>query len=140
VTEVRSFVVDTGVFGASLGADPLGLVKLYEAELTGARLVISFQTVAELRYGALSSHWGARRTAEMEARIRLAVTIPPHDDLATEWARLRDECRRHGHGLQDKKHSGDLWIAATARLLGLTLVSHDRVHLGTPGLTVICRA
>lgn len=136
----RTVVVDTTVFGAVLGKDRHGLTKTYANDLTGARLVISFQTVAELRYGALAANWGTRRTDEMEKRIRVAALIPPHDDLAHQWAALRYECRKVGHPLHDKVHHADLWIAATARLVGVPLVTHDGVFRGTPDLTVICRA
>ena len=58
-------------------------------------------------------------------------------ELQQERAALRHECRTAGHGLHDKSHVGDLWIAATARLAGLSLVTHDNVFDDTPGLMVI---
>jgi predicted nucleic acid-binding protein len=133
-------VVDTNVFGAVLGRDRRGLIKRYARDLTGARLIISFQTVAELRYGALAAGWKNDRIEQLEQRVRQAALIPPHDDLTTEWARLRLDCRDAGHALQDKIHHTDLWIAATARLVDVPLVTHDGASRGTPGLTVICRA
>jgi predicted nucleic acid-binding protein len=108
--------------------------------LAGARLIISFQTVAELRYGALNANWGLTKVSEMESQIKRAAIVPPHDDLAHEWARLRVECRAAGHGLADAPHRADLWIAATARLADVPLVTHDALFRGTPGLEVICHA
>lgn len=131
-------VVDTGVFGAVLGTDPHGLVIKYKRHLLGRRLVISFQTVAELRYGALVRGWRGQRMYMLEERIRDAAVIPPHDQLCSEWSALRNECRASGHGLPEKSHVGDLWIAATARLIGSPLVTHDRIFEGVPGLRVIC--
>jgi predicted nucleic acid-binding protein len=136
----HSVVVDTGVFGAALGSDPRKLRSLYAGDLAGARLVISFQTVAELRYGAINATWGSAKVSEMERQIARAAIVPPHDELAHEWARLRAECRTAGHGLAHKPHRADLWIAATARLADLPLVTHDTVFVGTPGLDVICHA
>lgn len=135
-----SLVVDTNVFAAVLGKDPAGLVKTYSADLTGSRLVVSFQTVAELRYGAMAANWGQTRIEAMEERLAGAVAIPPHDELATEWAQLRLDCRQAGHPLHDKVHHADLWIAATARRVDAPLVTHDRVFRGIPGLRVICHA
>lgn len=136
----RAVVVDTNVFGAVLGTDRRGLIKTYAQDLTGVRLVISFQTVAELRYGARVAKWRSSRVGQMEGRIRQAAVIPPHDDLASEWAILRQECRLAGHALHSKVHQADLWVAATALILDAPLVTHDTVFRGTPGLTVICRA
>lgn len=134
---IEAIVVDTNVFGAVLGTDPHGLTEKYENHLLGKRLVISFQTVAELRYGALKTGWATKRTLRMEERFRDAAVIPPHDRLASEWAALRHACRLVGHGLHEKSHFGDLWIAATARLADLPLVTHDSVFDDAPGLEVI---
>lgn len=73
----------------------------------------------------------------LEERIRDAAVIPPHDQLCSESSALRNECRVSGHGLQEKAHVGDLWIAATARLIDVPLVTHDRIFEGAPGLRVI---
>ena len=136
----RTVVVDTNVFGIALGNDPLSLAGRYAKHLNGAALVVSFQTVAELRYGALKANWGSARVAAMETRIQQALVVPPHDALAHVWAHLRNECRKIGHPLHDKKHHGDLWIAATAHLAGVPLVTHDSVFRGTPGLTIVTEA
>jgi len=49
-------VIDTGVFGADLfRGSPLTV--LYEPVIAGWPSFISFQTVAELRYGALRRGW-----------------------------------------------------------------------------------
>jgi predicted nucleic acid-binding protein len=128
-------VVDTNVFSAALSHR--ALANDYAKHLSGRRLIVSFQTVAEMRFGGLAAGWGQKRMREMEKAIAKAATIPPHDQLATEWADLRLECRLAGHGLAGKAHMADLWIAATARLLGAPLVTHDRIFLGAPGLAVI---
>lgn len=93
----RTVVVDTDVFGIALGAGPEGLWGRYARHLSGAAMVVSFQTVAELRYGALKANWGQGRFARMEDRIRQALIVPPHDTLAHTWASLRTECRKIGH-------------------------------------------
>lgn len=135
---VTAVVVDTTVFGAPLARRADGIVELYGDDLAGMKLLISFQTVAEMRYGALTAHWGARRVEELEARVASTLTVPPHDELANEWATLRFDCRETGHAFQDGRHSADLWIAATARLFDLPLVTHDSGFRGVPGLEVIC--
>lgn len=128
-------VVDTNVFSAVLSKQ--ALARRYDQHLSGRRLVISFQTVAEMRYGALRAGWGRDRVNAMERQIAKAAQIPPHDQLADNWATLRAEARAAGHALADKAHMADLWIAATALVLDLPLVTHDSIFLHTPGLTVI---
>lgn len=131
----ESVVVDTNVFSAALSRD--ALARLYDKHLSGRRLVISFQTVAEMRYGALVARWGEQRHHELERTMAKAAKIPPHDRLATEWAELKSACQETGHALANKAHTGDLWIAATARLIGVPLVTHDSIFFGTPGIAVI---
>ena len=91
----RTVVVDTGVFGAALGKDSHDLIGTYAQDLSGSRLIISFQTVAELRYGALAANWGERRIEQMEERIRRAAVIPPHDDLAARSEEHTSELQSH---------------------------------------------
>ena len=130
-------VVDTNVFSAVLGSDPMGLFSLYQRHLSGKAILISFQTAAEVRYGALAAGWGSRRMAQLELKLSRAILVPPHEDLIIEAARLRHDCKKVGHGLQSGNHAGDLWIAATARLGDVPLVTHDKIFDGAPGLTVI---
>lgn len=54
-------VVDTNVFGADLVRRGAPLATLYRPYLEGRSFVLSFQTVAELRFGALRKGWGAAR-------------------------------------------------------------------------------
>lgn len=131
-------VVDTSVFAANLQEASSDLVKLYELDTKRKVLLISFQTAAEIRYGAVNASWGRRRIAEMEQRLAVAVTVPQADSLVREWANLRAECRRAGHSFHEKVHVADLWIAATATLLDLRLITHDSGFRGVPGLDVIC--
>ncbi|MEA2023831.1 MAG: PIN domain-containing protein [Actinomycetota bacterium] len=133
-------VVDTSVYSATLKASMSQVARLYEDDLRRKRPLISFQTVAEIRYGALRDNWGPERWALLEQRLAAATTVPPHGALTIEWAMLRNDCRKAGHAFQDKGHAADLWIAATARLVGAPLVAHDKGFVGVPGLEVICRA
>jgi predicted nucleic acid-binding protein len=133
-------VVDTGVFAAALGSDRLGLATLYAADLQGKKLAISFQTEAEVRFGALAAGWGSPRLDALDDRLAMAVVVPAHAALTVAYAELRNDCRKTGHALQDGKHAADLWIASTALLLSAPLVTHDRIFIGVPTLTVICHA
>jgi predicted nucleic acid-binding protein len=130
-------VVDTGVFGAGLAARSAPLAERYRAHLTRRRLLITVQTIAELRFGALKSSWGPARMAQLEQRIARAVIAPCDDHLARVCAQLRLACLRAGHPLADRLHSNDLWVAATAVRYQIPLVAHDGVFRGVPGLALI---
>jgi len=126
------------VFSDTLSPSREGVGVRYANDLVGRTLLISFQTAAEVRYGALWRRWGEQRMEAMERHLAVVTEVPPHAALTHEWAVLRNQCRRSGHALHNKVHTGDLWIAATATLLGLPLVTHDGGFRGVPGLNVIC--
>jgi predicted nucleic acid-binding protein len=60
------------------------------------------------------------------------------DDLAHRWAEVIYDARQAGRRLE----AGDAWIAATARLLGAPLLTHDRDFSpeACPSITVYCHA
>jgi tRNA(fMet)-specific endonuclease VapC len=126
-------VIDTDVFGSDLipGA---ALTALYAPILAGRPAIISFQTVAELRYGAMHRGWGKARLLRLEAKLMHPHIEHSGPELVTVCARLRARCAAAGHALGQKHHNSDLWIAATAIRLGVPLVSHDRIFRGVPGL------
>ena len=128
-------VIDTDVFGADL-VRRSALAERYEPLIVGRPAFISFQTAAELRYGALRRQWGDRRMQELEARIAAAETVHTGPDLIQIYAQLRADCERVGHALAQREHGADRWVAATALRLGFPLVSNDGIFEGTPGLVV----
>jgi predicted nucleic acid-binding protein len=128
--------VDTGVLTAALRAGSAFEAR-YRPHVTGRRIVIATQVVAEARFGAIRAGWGERRLEALERLLRSAYVMPPDDLTATAFANLRAACERAGHPLHQKVHNGDLWIAATAVRRGLVLVSDDAVFEGCPDLQVI---
>lgn len=135
VAGAEPVVIDTMIAGSLFSRKPMALK--YESHVQGRPLVVSFVTVAELRYGALKANWGAARQEALESRLSPMTVVPSDSDLANVYAELRVSCVRMGHGLQEKIHEADRWIAATAIRFGLPLVSHDGIFVGAPGLTLI---
>lgn len=126
-------VVDTGVFGARL--TPRSPLKdLYQPLLLGRPAFVSFQTVAELRYGAIRAHWGPTRVRRLEELLTEAEIVWPGPLLVDTYAQLRAECMEAGHALGQREHDADRWIAAAAIRLDVPLVSHDGVFRDVPGL------
>ena len=128
-------VIDTDVYDADL-VPGSRLAAVYEPIIVGRPAFISFQTAAELRYGALRRSWGAARMRSLEARIDRAETVHSGPELVLEYAQLRAECERLGHALGQRDHDADRWIAATALRLGIPLVSNDGIFANVPRLTV----
>src|ERR1700722_9468446 len=110
-------------------------------ELIGGRpTLVAFQTVMELRFGALNAHWGELRRRGLERNLSKLTFIEADDELSTVCAELRHRCIQIGHALGNKIHDGDRWIAATAIRLRIPLVSHDGVFGGAPGLELLTLA
>ncbi|MCW2761321.1 MAG: hypothetical protein JWR85_1522 [Marmoricola sp.] len=128
-------MIDTDVFGAELVPSSL-LAPLYEPLMVGRPAIISFQTVAELRFGAALCGWGQARTLKLESPINAAEVIQTGTDLIKTYVRLRTACHRAGHALAQREHDADRWIAATAVRLGIPLISNDRIFEGVPSLSI----
>lgn len=107
-------VIDTGVFGARLTSSGKLLASRYRPGLEGRPAIISFITVAELEYGARLAGWGPDRLRRLERKIARVEIVWPGPNLTQPYASLRAWCVRTGHGLGQKEHEADRWIAATA--------------------------
>lgn len=106
--------------------------------LVGGRAVlVSFATVTELRFGAIKARWGELRRRGLERDLAGFTVVQADDELMRRCAELRFTCEQHGHPLAQKLHEADRWIAATAVVGGLDLVSDDRVFVNTPGLSLL---
>ena len=122
-------VLDTNVLSYLFRRDPLGVQ--YAPHLRGHSTVISFQTVAELRYGMEKANWGEQRSGEQEDFMRRFRTIYPTDSVCTHWARAMISARRAGRPV----NTANAWIAATALALNAPLVTHNASDFaGIPGL------
>lgn len=77
--------VDTGVLTSALRLGSL-LETRYRRHLTGRRLVIATQVVAEARHGALRAGWGDRRLADLERLLGSALVLVPDDLTASTFA------------------------------------------------------
>jgi predicted nucleic acid-binding protein len=127
-------VIDTDVFSADL-VPGSRLAERFAPLITGRPAFISFQTAAEVRYGALRRGWGAARMLKLEAKIQRVEVVHTGPDLVAVYAQLRADCEAAGHALAQRAHTADRWIAATALRLGVPLVSNDGIFRSVPGLT-----
>jgi predicted nucleic acid-binding protein len=87
------------------------------------RSIISFMTVAELEFGVLRANWGESRRKSLADFVRQHFVIfNQTTDLCNVWAKLRVEAERKGRHLS----SSDAWIAATAVLLEVPLLTYNQ--------------
>jgi predicted nucleic acid-binding protein len=100
------------------------LALRYEGHLRERPLLIAAQTVAELRYGAFKAKWGENRWARLELMLGRYAVVYPNDQICTLWAFARSFSDGIGRGMGE----GDAWIAATALVFDIPLVTHNRRH------------
>lgn len=132
-------VIDTGVFSARLARIEKPLASGYQSLVEGRARILSFVTVAELRYGAKRAGWGEKRLQRLDYEITRCQIVWPGPELVEVYANLRTWCVNSGHGLGHKEHEADRWIAATAIHLGIPLVAHDAIFFGIKDLRLITR-
>ena len=78
-------------------------------------------TVAELRCWAKVRSWGVTRRAKMEEFLKEFLIHPYDDALCTMWAELTHQARLKGMRI----NCADAWVAATAVLHRIPLVTHN---------------
>ena len=80
---------------------------------------------------------GRTSTPEDGGALGNFVVYPYNRQMCRKWAEVSDEARRRGRPVG----VADAWIAATALLHGMPLVTHNREHFsGIEGLKVISEA
>ena len=94
-------------------------------------------TLAELYRWALQSAWGLSRWKQLEACLDQFVMLPYSQPLCSQWAEVMVVSQAKGYRIDGE----DAWIAASALVYDVTLVTHNRNdYLGVPGLKLICHA
>jgi tRNA(fMet)-specific endonuclease VapC len=125
-------VIDTDVVSYLYKRDTRA--DLYHPHLNDPPFIISFMSLAELRRWTLERKWGEARRQELEEYLARYLVIYCDDQMCDRWAEAMNSARLRGRPIA----TADAWIAATALLLGLPLVTHNGGHYaGVFGLRVI---
>jgi tRNA(fMet)-specific endonuclease VapC len=131
----QRLVVDTDVVSFLFKGDTRA--ARYRPHLDGRLLVISFMTLAELDQWALAHRWGEARKLRLESHLATFTVFPYDRGLCRWWALASVRARRAGRPIQPS----DAWIAATALLYGVPLITHNPGdYAGVSGLTLITEA
>lgn len=132
---IASVVVDTDVVSFTFKED--SRAALYRPHLDNRLTLISFMTLAELDRWVIEHNWGTTRRRRLENFLRDFMFCFCDRALCQKWAEAMSSTRRNGYPIE----TADAWIAATALLYEIPLVTHNRNHyLGVDGLTLISEA
>jgi hypothetical protein len=114
-SSITAVVIDTMAVSALLNPDRRSAGAGEFRDLVGGRVaLVSFVTVTELRYGALKVGWGELRRRGLERDLDRFTVVQPDDEMMQVCAALCVRCERDGHGLGQKIHEADRWVATTA--------------------------
>jgi predicted nucleic acid-binding protein len=119
-TVTARLVVDTDVASFIFKWHP-EFAPRYIAIVRGSELVVSFMTLAEMRQGALEANWGQRKLDVLETYLADFKVLHSDNLLCATWAAVRNESTRKGRPIS----SADAWIAATAMVLAVPLVTNN---------------
>jgi predicted nucleic acid-binding protein len=134
-----SWLLDTNVLSELRRPRPEPRVIRFISRQLLDSLFISDVTIAEIRFGielvdeperrSRLNDWLTNRVRPMfEARV-----LPITEDILVKWRLLVEEGRRVGHTFSQP----DLFIAATALVHGLTVVSRDVSEYELAGVPVV---
>jgi predicted nucleic acid-binding protein len=115
----ESYVIDTDVVSYPVRGD--SRAERYRAFLGESIRIVSFMTLAEVNYWAVSRGWGSRRRRELEDYLDQFVVVFSDGDLCEIWARVVHQARRNGRPILPS----DAWIAATAISLNVPLITNN---------------
>lgn len=129
------FLLDTNAVSDLVREHPAALARL--AGL-GAADVLSVCTIVrgELLFGIERLPQGKRRNELYQKVLSVLATLPCHaipGPAADEYARVKAASLSRGLSLDEN----DLWVAATALILGATVVTRDRDYAAVDGLATV---
>lgn len=123
------YLLDTNIL-SSLIKDPQGPVTKRLAQLGADAICTSIVVACELRYGA-AKRGSVVLTQRVEDLLGAVEVMPFDGDADRQYAEIRAALERTGNTIG----ANDLLIAAHARTLDLTLVTHNlREFERVPGL------
>ena len=115
-----AIVVDTDVVSYIFKKD--SRASLYEPYMVQTPKFISFMTFAELRRWEFQSNWGDAKTAKFKQHLADFGVIYADEKLCNIWAKTINEGKKKGRQIS----TADAWIASTALMFDIPLVTNNR--------------
>jgi tRNA(fMet)-specific endonuclease VapC len=136
----QTYVLDTSTVLNLIRGKDLGkqIDAAYGLVVSMHRQTISIVTHGELKTLAKRRYWGPAKQQALAAALGNLVTINiDSDPLVDAYVRVEEACRSTPGG-ERKMGQNDMWIAATALLSGLPLITTDKDfnHLNGRVITV----
>jgi len=126
---MSAVLVDTDVVGLLFRNGPE--CEAYAGEIAGQLALISFQTVAEVERWTVERSWTQERCAWMHLYLERYTVVPSSPDLCRRWAEVLAAGQELGYPVT----YGNAWIAATALLYRVPLLTHNPSrYRGIPAL------
>jgi tRNA(fMet)-specific endonuclease VapC len=130
-----AYLLDTGI--VLLATRASNASKIIDAQFglsaSSFRPAICEVSVGELLAFANAYHWGEKRKAVLMERLKASLILPiSHPGVHQRWADMQTTLQSAGVTVGQN----DIWIAATASVTGLTVLSTDKdfKHFVAPGL------
>lgn len=119
-----NYLLDTNILVLLIRGKAAGVGVAANFDLTAGlnRAMISVVTVGEMYALVRKWNWGIAKTAALNDFINHVVWVDiNHPNILTTYGELDQVCVSNGR----KMGKNDLWIAATAKACGLTLLTTD---------------
>jgi tRNA(fMet)-specific endonuclease VapC len=129
------WLLDTNIVSALMRQDPLVTAALAELSPVDT-LYLSVITHGEIGYGIQRMPAGRRRNAVEQAYRILLPHVGPLLEVTRQVSDAYSFTKRALEQSRIVLPENDLWIAATALVFRLTLVTDDHHFAAIPGLTV----
>lgn len=120
-----AYLLDTGIVLLATRAGNASKVIDAQFGLSASsfRPAICEVSVGELLAFASASHWGEKRKADLMERLKTSLIIPiAHPGVHRRWAEMQSALQAAGLTVGQN----DTWIAATASVTGLTVLTTDK--------------
>lgn len=124
-------LLDTNIL-IHLSKDPTLRLLEKVVGIDNQKVFISIVTIAELKSLSIQYDWGNRRQETLEYIFTKAIVIEATENLVETYAQIDSfsQCKNPHHRSSlflTPRNMGknDLWIASTAALLGLKLITTD---------------
>lgn len=114
------YLLDTNICIYIVKRKPLAVLERFEKMPIGAA-GISLITYGELEFGALKSQQSQKALGILDELVAYLPVLPMENEVAAHYADIRANLEARGRPIGNN----DLWIAAHARALDLTLVSNN---------------
>ena len=129
---MSAILVDTDVVGLLFSNHEES--ERYASEIAGQVALISFQSVGEIERWTVERSWPPERCAYMHMYLERYTLIPSSPDLCRRWAEVKAAGEEMGHPVT----YGNAWIAATALLYRVPLLTHNAErYRGIPALQTV---